>query len=43
VVDARRYADRAIGDLGDLATTESGAWLAASADALLAKVEAAIP
>jgi heptaprenyl diphosphate synthase len=42
VVDARRYADRAIGDLGDLATTESGAWLAASADALLAKVEAAI-
>jgi heptaprenyl diphosphate synthase len=42
VADARRHADAAIEALGDATGTEAGAWLAASADALLTKAEAAI-
>jgi len=42
VVDARAHADRAVAALGPAASTESGAWLVATAEGLLAKVEAAV-
>jgi hypothetical protein len=42
VADARHHADRAIEALGDAVSTDSGAWLAATVDALLAKVNAAL-
>lgn len=40
IADARAHADRAVTALGPAAGTESGAWLVAIAEALLAKVEA---
>jgi heptaprenyl diphosphate synthase len=41
IADARRHADRAIAALGDDAATDAGQWLVATANGLLAKVEAA--
>jgi heptaprenyl diphosphate synthase len=40
IVDARRYVDDAVAGLGELADTETGGWLRATAEALVAKVEA---